>query len=225
MFSTLDYDNELSLSQVSSKIPDLRIAFVGAVAEGDTSEFISCRSGKLVQLDHIPTLSFQSYLENSEENVPLAAVFIFSEDRENSLNLASQLRRKNQFYRARIYIVSSAFGKSVLFGHSLDDNDSLDIERVIDTNQFNLSNQTAVTSALDLAIDAYRSVKSNPLMPDYYLDATYQKVFDWFESTRWDWSELDNLSEIQKDLVTPGDIEILKESLMLLLHLPLIQHI
>lgn len=212
MFSTLDYGKELHSSQSSNKIPEFRIAFVKMAAEGHAPECIPCRSGKLAQLDYVPRSGFLSYLESFEERLPLASVFIFSEDKEDSLNLVRQLRDREQFYRARVYIVSSAFGRSVLFGHSLDDKDSLDIERVIDASQFDLSDRREIASALDLAIDAYSLVKSNPLMPDYYLDATYQKVFDWFESTRWDWSELDDLSSIQKDLVTPAEIEILKES-------------
>ena len=212
MFSTTVDDRKLGLSQASSESPDFRVAFVEAVAESGAPEFVSCKSRKSVRLDHVPMFNFLSYLESSEESIPLAAIFVFSEDRGNSLNLVSHLRQKNQFCRTRVYIVSSAFGKDILFGHSLDGKDSFDIERVIDSNQFNLSNQIAVASALELAIDAYRSVESNPLMPDYYLDATYQRVFDWFESTRWDWSELDDFSNIQKELVTPADLEILKES-------------
>jgi len=43
------------------------------------------------------------------------------------------------------------------------------------------------------------------LIPEYYLDATYNRIFDWFETTKWDWREVD-LSQIRRDLLTePGD--------------------
>ncbi len=212
MFSTVSRDSDMDLSQISRESSDFRIAFVGIASEGDSPKVVLCKSDKFVRIDFVQLNNFVKYLETSDGAIPLASVFIFSEHKEESLDLVERLRSRKQFCRTRVYLVSSAFGSRTLFGHSLDESDRFDIERVIDADQFNISDSLSIKSSLDLAIDAYQSLRCNPLMPDYYLDATFDSLFDWFESTRWDWSEIGNLSDIQKDLVTADDIEVLRES-------------
>jgi hypothetical protein len=53
---------------------------------------------------------------------------------------------------------------------------------------------------------------SNPLIPRFYLDATFNKVFDWFENTRWAWTDLGDFSNVDKSLLSDEEIELLKES-------------
>jgi hypothetical protein len=50
------------------------------------------------------------------------------------------------------------------------------------------------------------------LIPHFYLEATHNEVFDWFETTRWDCNELGDLSNIPADLLRPEEIDVLKES-------------
>lgn len=212
MISTAIRNSDLDLSRDITRSPDFRVVFVGAALGSNIPKVILCQSEKAVQLDSVSRQRFPDFLEHTIVNAPLAAVFVFSERKEECFEIVENLRKIDKFRRTRVYLVSSQFGSRAVFGHSMDVDDRLDIERAIDPSQFDISNLVSMKTVLDLAIDAYQALKCNPLMPDYYLDATFDKLFDWFESTRWDWSEVGDLSNIQKNLVTPNDIEILKES-------------
>lgn len=192
--------------------PDFRMLVVGSPHQDGVSTSTHTKDKKNLQLVFVSGSRFNEYLEHFEEGAPLAAVFLLSETREAALSLVSVLRKRHKFYRTRVYIVSFAFGEQDFFGHSIDHDDALDIEQVIASSSSNFTNKLSETQRLENAIHAYISIQSNPLMPDYYLDTTYDKLFDWFETTRWDWSDLGDFSNIQKELITDEEIEILKES-------------
>ena len=191
---------------------DFRVILVGSENPTNWPPIIFTKERQSVKPIFVGLAGFDNYLDNFEEGAPLAAAFLVSENIENALNLANTLRSKKQFYRTRIYIISSNYNELGSFGHSIDRNDTLDIEQIIAKSSLDFYNSSSFTQITENAIRAYCSIESNPLMSDYYLNATYNEVFDWFETTRWDWSELTDLSGIQKDLVTDEDIEILKES-------------
>jgi hypothetical protein len=113
------------------------------------------------------------------------------------------LRSRPERLRTRAYILARAPAR--LLSPVEDD---WDVEGIVDLDRLT---PEALARAVENGLRAYRALGTNPLIPEYYLDATYNRIFDWFETTKWDWRELD-LSQIRRDLLTEPEIDILQES-------------
>lgn len=207
--NTLEF---VSNQQVVSRQTDFSIAFVGFGEAKNSFEFITTSQGKIIRIFYVERSEIMRFLNDLEDVHSLASVFLFSENGEEIRNFAKDLRKESKYYRTRIYIASSSFSSNSFFRSSIDPEDIFDIEQVVSLDSLRNLGSISTARILDNAIAAFQSIQSNPLMPDYYLDTTYDKVFDWFETTRWDWSELNDYSNIDKSLLSNKEIEILKES-------------
>jgi hypothetical protein len=67
------------------------------------------------------------------------------------------------------------------------------------------------TKVLANGLRAHLAVVQRPHDLVHYLDTTYNEVFDWFETTRWNWSELGDLDALDVDRVTGAERQFLRE--------------
>jgi hypothetical protein len=144
--------------------------------------------------------SFKEYVKGLGGRA-LAAAIIVADDESIPAPL-QVLRGQPGLSRTRVYLLSRTPDRL-----QLPPDEDPDIEGVLD-----LTHLTAeeLGQAIESGIRAHRALGTNPLIPEYYLDATYNQVFDWFETTKWDWREVD-LSKIQRDQLTDDDLVILRE--------------
>jgi hypothetical protein len=68
-----------------------------------------------------------------------------------------------------------------------------------------------LSASVELAMRAHRALTTDDLYTDFYLDMTFNKIFDWFETTRWDWNEVD-LDGIDRGLLDERDVDFLTEA-------------
>ena len=113
------------------------------------------------------------------------------------------LRRRRELASTRAYLLTPGAD-----GPRLALDDALDVERVVDLSTLDAS---GLEEILAEGLRAFRALGANPLIPRDYLDVRFNELFDWFESTRWAWSELGDVNTIQRELLTPEEIEILHE--------------
>jgi hypothetical protein len=169
---------------------------------GGASE-VTLEDGTRVQLDTVTPDRAGDYLSRlGEEELAI----LFMEERADGQvpTPLPLVRERPRFERARIFLIGQ--GTRSLSAGGLGD---FDVEAVLDKDSL-----TAVgfARALEQGLRAFRALGTNPLIPRFYLDTTYNKVFDWFEKTRWNWSELGDLSRVDRSLLRDEEIEVLKES-------------
>jgi hypothetical protein len=130
----------------------------------------------------------------------LAAILIAVSDPSVAQTLAREIRARDELLRTRLFIATPL---------DLEEQcESLDIERCLVLADCALDTGVEL---LKMGLAAYRALGKNSLLPRNYLDASYNEIYDWFENTRWDWTDID-LKEIRRDLLTSAEVAILKES-------------
>jgi hypothetical protein len=164
---------------------------------------VTMQDGTRVVLDAITPGTARDYLSGTGEQNLVVAFMDEPADGQSSEPLRL-LRDQPRFERVRIFLVGSS--TRFLSAGGLGD---LDVEAILDAKDLGA---VGLARALEQGLRAYRALGSNPLIPRFYLEATFNKVFDWFENTRWAWTDLGDLSKVDKSLLTAGEIELLKES-------------
>jgi hypothetical protein len=152
-----------------------------------TEQLVLSRFGQ-VQLDRITSGELAGCLERG----PLAAAFVQTVDE------ARMVRARGAV--TRIYVLRAVDQTGAI--EELDIEDVLAVEAV---------EGERLARTLELAVRAHQAVSLNPFGNQLYLDTTYNKLFDWFETTRWKWDEID-LSKAQPELLREDEIELLKET-------------
>lgn len=179
------------------------VALVGPAAEIEVLPVgtVPSRYGsETVVVDRVETRGFGEYLERLGGHA-LAAVLVVA--RDSDILVPFQVRSRPDLSRTRLYLLNGTPGQC-----RLPPDEDPDIEGVFDLARVTPGE---LAETIENGVRAYRALGTNPLIPEYYLDATYNQVFDWFETTKWDWREVD-LSGIQRDLLTEGEVDILQES-------------
>jgi len=145
--------------------------------------------------------SFAGWLAQLKDGDEPAAVLITSEASAVATERAEALRSRKACERTRLYLACP---------DEIDESTSvkLDLEESVKTNELPLE---IATDLLKAGVAAHRALGRNSLLPRNYLDASYNEIYDWFENTRWDWKDIE-LGGIKKELLTPAEIAILKES-------------
>ncbi|HKN46859.1 MAG TPA: ferritin-like domain-containing protein, partial [Candidatus Polarisedimenticolia bacterium] len=153
-----------------------------------------------VLVDRVADEAFADYLDGLGGET-LAVVLVVAEAGDRGpLRI---LRSRPERLRTRAYLLARAPAR--LLAPVEDDSD---VEGIVDLDRLT---PEALARAVENGLRAYGALGTNPLIPEYYLDATYNRIFDWFETTKWDWRELD-LSQIRRELLTEPEIDILQES-------------
>jgi len=153
-----------------------------------------------VLIDRVADEAFDNYLDRLGGETLAVVVVVAEAGDRGPLRI---LRSRPERLRTRAYILARAPAR--LLSPVEDD---WDVEGIVDLDRLT---PEALAHAVENGLRAYRALGTNPLIPEYYLDATYNRIFDWFETTKWDWRELD-LSQIRRDLLTEPEIDILQES-------------
>ncbi|MFQ5960585.1 MAG: acyl-ACP desaturase [Candidatus Methylomirabilales bacterium] len=193
-----------SLSPARSRNEAYHVALVGPTAEVEDLQIAgrSYRYGSdTVVSERVGVQGVSEYVEGLGGRA-LAAALIVADD--GSIPAALRvLRSRPDLARTRVYLLSRTPGHL-----QLPPDEDPDIEAVLDLTHLTPGE---LGETIENAVRAYRALGTNPLIPQYYLDAKYNKIFDWFETTKWDWREVD-LCQIQRHLLTEEEIAILQES-------------
>lgn len=191
-----------NLSKISTAGP-LRVAFVNCVPDIQLPVELPLSRFGSINVDRVGGDTFERYLDEFPRNNQLAAIFAGS---DHALpEAAVQLRRMPNFTRTRIYSVDAGAGAGGPVPGWIQTYDVEDIISPGDFSGFGLSDK------IDLALRAYHSLIHDAAYTDYYLDMTFNKIFDWFETTRWDWKDI-SLNGIDPGLLTAREVEHLTEA-------------
>ena len=153
-----------------------------------------------VRVDRMAAEAFDDYLDGlGGESLAVALVLADPGDP----GPVRVLRMRPERARTRVYLLARAPARLLAPAE-----DNWDVEGIVDLDGLT---PEALAQAIENGVRAYRALGANPLIPEYYLDATYNRIFDWFETTKWDWREVD-LSQIRRELLTEPEIDILHES-------------
>jgi hypothetical protein len=68
-----------------------------------------------------------------------------------------------------------------------------------------------IARLINLAQEASAALKSSFPISEFYLDNSFHDVIEWFEKTRWEWSDLPDLGSIDRSLLTEQDMAALRE--------------
>ena len=195
-------------SRTSVRNDTYHVAFVGSAEEFEDLPIYggshSLGSDTIV-VERVGSKDFADYLDGLGERA-LAAAFIMGDGGEEGREVPGPLwllRHRQDLSTTRAYLLTGSAANA-----QSSPPDGLDVEEVLD-----LRRMTAVElkATVENGVRAHRALGTNPLVPQYYLDAKYNEVFDWFETTKWNWSEVD-LTKIERSLLTVEDLEILQES-------------
>ncbi|MBS2023971.1 MAG: ferritin-like domain-containing protein [Deltaproteobacteria bacterium] len=164
---------------------------------------LTFKNGRTARLVTVPAEKFGAYLDGLGDR-SLAVAFFSAPVGEVVPDAVRVLRARSQHERTRVYLVASE-SRAL----PADGGGETDIEEVIGRDRMSGSSLTQIA---ERGVRAFNALGTNPLLPRFYLDATFNGIFDWFETTRWDWSELGNFSKVDKKLLREEEIETLKES-------------
>ncbi len=153
-----------------------------------------------VRVDSSAPEEFGAYLESVRAG-HLAVVF-FLTDGPGIPSALRALRDRRHFDRTRVYLLTPDAGEV-----TPETIDTCDVEEAIGRRHLTLP---MLAQMVANGVRAYRALGANPLVPRNYLDAQWNEVFDWFETTKWDWREVD-LSRIEKERLSDDDVEMLHE--------------
>lgn len=153
-----------------------------------------------VLIDRVAAETFDDYLDGLSPGSLALALVLADPGAPAPVRL---LRTYPRHARTRVYLLARASAR-----HLPPAEDVLDVEGIVDLTRLT---PEELSEVIQHGLRAYRALGANPLIPEYYLDATYNRIFDWFETTKWDWREVD-LSRIRRELLTEAEIDILQES-------------
>lgn len=164
------------------------------------STFRTQRFGSVTLDRHTPT-TFERYLHEFRPDDDLAVVFVGSEF--GVPDCVGVLRRAQNFARTRVYVVGKQAGGAVPTW-----TETYDVEDLLAPNAFD---GFGFSDRIEIGLRAYFSLIHDSLYTDYYLDMTFNKIFDWFETTRWDWRDI-SLDGVAPELLDPAEIDYLTEA-------------
>lgn len=187
---------------VSSPSPERTVSRIAVVAPRCELDAVPLAGAPwpAVLVDRVAAEAFDDYLDGlGDESLAVALVLADPGDP----GPIRSLRMRPERARTRVYLLAREPAR--LLQPAEDD---WDVEGIAELDR--LTPET-LAQVIDNSLRAYRALGANPLIPEYFLDATYNRIFDWFETTKWDWREVD-LSQIRRELLTEPEIDILQES-------------
>lgn len=177
------------------------VVFVDCLPEVQLdSEFRTQRFGPVV-LDRQTPDTFDRYLHELGPDDDLAVVFVGSDF--GVPDSVRTLRRAQNFARTRVYVVGKQAGGAVPTW-----TETYDVEDLLAVGAFEAF---GLSDRIEVGLRAYFSLIHDSLYTDYYLDMTFNKIFDWFETTRWDWKDI-TFDDVKPELLGPAEIDYLTEA-------------
>lgn len=152
-----------------------------------------------IAIDRVSVAEIEQYLDRPGAD-PLAAAFVRGEATAVA-EAVRKLRNRREHALARVYVVASG-------GDAPSWIEDLDVEDVLEPDALG---EARWARTVELGLRAYQSLSVSPLRNEYYLDTTYNQIFDWFETTRWQWDEID-LQDVRPELLREDEIELLHET-------------
>lgn len=190
-----------TLDRFSAVRCPVRVAFVGALPGVSLGkQTTSSRFGE-VGVDQMQPDAFERYLYEFPDGADLAVVFVAGGSAVPES--VRQLRARQEFAKARVYVVGVPPGNRVP-GWA----ETFDVEDMLTSS---ILEGEALVDVIDLGLRAYHSLVRDPLYTDYYLDSTFNRIFDWFETTRWNWKEI-KLDELNPELLRDDERDYLMEA-------------
>jgi hypothetical protein len=177
------------------------IALVNCLPAANPAAEVSLARFGDVTIDRQRPDELARYLHELEPGDELAAIFVGSES--SVPDAVRTLRDDKDFAKTRVYVVGPEAGGPVP-GWT----ETYDVEDILAPAAFE---GFGFTDRLDMAMRAYHALIHDALYTDFYLDMTFNKIFDWFETTRWDWKEI-NLDEVKPELLDHEEIDYLTEA-------------
>lgn len=196
----------VEVGSTTKALQSLHAFLIQSSADQGLGEEVVLGDGTKVKVDTLPPSQLQGYLAGAASK-DLAVAFIPGGQSDQEVPEAlREIRQHPELSRTRVFILGQG-NRNLPAGGVAD----FDVEAVIDRESFRATN---ATRTLEQGVRAYRALGTNPLIPRFYLDTTFNETFDWFETTRWDWNEIGTFTKDQVDtrLLDEDTIEILKES-------------
>lgn len=179
-----------------------RVAFVDCLPEAKLAERLTTSRFGDVRIDRSTPDAFARYLHEIQEGSDLACVFVGGSG-SSAPEAVRTLRDGKHFAKTRVYVVGDGAGGRVP-GWA----ETLDVEDLLASSAFE---GLGFADQVDIGLRAYHSLVQDDRYTDYYLDMTYNKIFDWFETTRWDWKDV-NLDQLKPDELSGEEVDFLTEA-------------
>lgn len=178
-----------------------RVAFVGCPPEIRLENHIQTSRFGRISIDLPTSDTFERYLHELGPDDDLAVVFVGSDF--GVPESVRTLRKAQNYARTRVYVIGKLAGEAVPSWA-----ETFDVEDFLAPTAFD---EFGLSDRIEIGLRAYFSLIHDSLYTDYYLDMTFNKIFDWFETTRWDWKDI-NFDEVRPDLLDPSEIDYLAEA-------------
>ncbi|MBL1102797.1 ferritin-like domain-containing protein [Streptomyces coffeae] len=180
---------------------DTRIALLGLSPDASTAEkMVLPRFGRIT-VDRPERADWERYLHELDPQADLGVVFVGAE--ASALSAVRDLRSVGRFDRTRAYVVDPGAGGPVPGWF-----ETWDVEDAVPPSALG---EEGIGQSVELAMRAHRALMMDELYTHFYLDMTFNRIFDWFETTRWDWNEVD-LSKIDRAMLSERDVDFLTEA-------------
>ena len=150
----------------------------------------------------IKEISFNSFLRGENRHRTCSVVLFQTNSLDEIECLMQAITVPGLMIDTRVVICSN--DRKVLDAYR---SDKFDIQDVINPDIFSMTFSNKIAEYLA----AFRSLHSSHDIKEFYLDNKFYEIFEWFEESRWQWSELPDFSSIDRALISSQDIEILKE--------------
>ena len=180
---------------------DMRVAFVDCLAQTTPQKSLQTPRFGAVILDRPTPASFERYLHELKRDDRLAVVFAGSDFGVPAC--VRILRRTKGFKRTRVYVV----GKEA-DGPVPSWTETYDVEDIVAPDAFD---GFGLSDRVDIGLRAFTSLIHDSLYADYYLDMTFNKIFDWFETTRWDWKDV-SFDDVKPELLNAAEVDYLTQA-------------
>jgi hypothetical protein len=178
---------------------DTRVVVVDCLPGVDLPATVSLPRFGDVAVDRSTPDTFERYLHDLHD-AELAVLFVGGGSA--APDAVRVLRARPGFAKTRAYVVTDRAG-GLVPGWT----ETYDVEDLLAPAAFA---GFGLSDAIDVGLRAYHSLVRDPLYTDYYLDMTFNKIFDWFETTRWNWEEI-KLEELNPDLLREDELDLITE--------------
>jgi len=151
-----------------------------------------------IHMRHVPPGELAALLDHDAPSIVLV-------ESPFAADAVASIRARPSHAATRLYVVA---------GHDARDHppafsELLDVEPPVAAGS--LRSAEDLTKVLANGLRAHLAVVPRPHELVHYLDTTYNEVFDWFETTRWNWSELGDLEALDVARVTDAERQLLRE--------------
>jgi len=151
-----------------------------------------------IQVRHVPPGELSAHLDQDAPSIVLV-------ESPFAADAVASIRARQSHAATRVYVVAETDARD----HPPAFSEALDVELPVAAAA--IRSAEGLTKMLANGLRAHLAVAQRPPDLVHYLDTTYNDVFDWFETTRWSWSELGDLDGLDVTRVTDAERQFLRE--------------